>query len=187
MHNIIHISDIHIRAGNHDKSRYTEYLSVFDNLFQSLQQQQCIQDRTSVIVVTGDLFHHKNKLEPYGLELALHLLRGLAALAPVFVIRGNHDYRQDVPKERDMITALMSYQIPNVNYLDKTGVYTHQNLSFGLVAIQDTLLYGATTGISPDLPPFPKGNSEYNIALFHGTIFFMDILSIGFKVSMQFC
>ena len=167
---IIHISDIHIRAGNHDKSRYTEYLSVFDNLFQSLQQQQCIQDRTSVIVVTGDLFHHKNKLEPYGLELALHLLRGLAALAPVFVIRGNHDYRQDVPKERDMITALMSYQIPNVNYLDKTGVYTHQNLSFGLVAIQDTLLYGSTTGISPDLPPFPKGNSEYNVALFHGTI-----------------
>ena len=170
MHNIIHISDIHIRAGNHDKSRYIEYLSVFDNLFQSLQQQQCIQDRTSVIVVTGDLFHHKNKLEPYGLELALHLLRGLAALAPVFVIRGNHDYRQDVPKERDMITALMSYQIPNVNYLDKTGVYTHQNLSFGLVAIQDTLLYGATTGISPELPPFPKGDSEYNVALFHGTI-----------------
>ena len=170
MHNIIHISDIHIRAGNHDKSRYTEYLSVFDNLFQSLQQQQCIQDRTSVIVVTGDLFHHKNKLEPYGLELALHLLRGLAALAPVFVIRGNHDYRQDVPKERDMISALMSYQIPNVNYLDKTGVYTHQNLSFGLVAIQDTLLYGATTGISPELPPFPKGDSEYNVALFHGTI-----------------
>jgi len=170
MHSIIHISDIHIRAGNHDKSRYTEYLSVFDNLFQSLQHQQCIQDKTSVIVVTGDLFHHKNKLEPYGLELALHLLRGLAALAPVFVIRGNHDYRQDVPKERDMISALMSYQIPNVNYLDKTGVYTHQNLSFGLVAIQDTLLYGATTGISPELPPFPKGDSEYNVALFHGTI-----------------
>ena len=170
MHSIIHISDIHIRAGNHDKSRYTEYLSVFDNLFQSLSNQQCIQDRTSVIVVTGDLFHHKNKLEPYGLELALHLLRGLAALAPVFVIRGNHDYRQDVPKERDMISALMSYQIPNVNYLDKTGVYTHQNLSFGLVAIQDTLLYGATTGISPELPPFPKGDSEYNVALFHGTI-----------------
>lgn len=170
MQHIIHISDIHIRAGNHDKSRYTEYLSVFDNLFQSLSHQTCIIQNTSVIVVTGDLFHHKNKLEPYGLELALHLLRGLAALAPVFVIRGNHDYRQDVPKERDMITALMSYQIPNVNYLDKTGVYTYHNLSFGLVAIQDTLLYGATTGISPDLPPFPKGNSEYNIALFHGTI-----------------
>ena len=31
-------------------------------------------------------------------------------------------------------------------------------------------MYGATTGISPELPPFPKGNSEYNIALFHGTI-----------------
>jgi DNA repair exonuclease SbcCD ATPase subunit/DNA repair exonuclease SbcCD nuclease subunit len=167
---IIHISDIHIRAGNHDKSRYTEYLTVFNNLFHSLAEQVCITSGTSVIVITGDLFHHKNKLEPYGLELALHLLRGLAALAPVFVIRGNHDYRQDIPKERDMISALMSYQIPYVSYLDKTGVYTHKNLSFGLVAIQDTLLYGATTGIAPDLPPFPKGSSEYNVALFHGTI-----------------
>ena len=170
MDSVIHISDIHIRVGNHDKSRYTEYLTVFTNLFQSLSQQLCIQQQTSIIVITGDLFHHKNKLEPYGLELALHLLRGLAALAPVFVIRGNHDYRQDVPKERDMISALMSYQIPNVSYLDKTGVYTHKNVSLGLVAIQDTLLYGATTGISSDLPPFPKGSSEYNIALFHGTI-----------------
>ena len=168
MDSIIHISDIHIRAGNHDKSRYTEYLSVFTNLFQSLSELPSIT--SSVIVVTGDLFHHKNKLEPYGLELALHLLRGLASLAPVFVIRGNHDYRQDVPKERDMISALMSYQIPHVSYLDKTGVHTYKNLSFGLVAIQDTLLYGATTGISPDLPPFPKGTSEYNVALFHGTI-----------------
>jgi DNA repair exonuclease SbcCD ATPase subunit/DNA repair exonuclease SbcCD nuclease subunit len=170
MDSIIHISDIHIRAGNHDKSRYTEYLIVFNNLFQSLAEQASVKNETATIVITGDLFHHKNKLEPYGLELALHLLRGLAALAPVFVIRGNHDYRQDVPKERDMISALMSYQIPNVNYLDKTGVYTHKNISFGLVAIQDTLLYGATTGISPDLPPFPKGSSQYNVALFHGTI-----------------
>jgi len=170
MESIIHISDIHIRVGNHDKSRYTEYLIVFNNLFQSLSQQECIQNKTSVIVITGDLFHHKNKLEPYGLELTLHLFRGLTALAPVFLIRGNHDYRQDVPTERDMISALMSYEIPNLHYLDKTDVYTFKNLSFGLVAIQDTLLYGATTGISPNLPPFPKGDSQYNVALFHGTI-----------------
>ena len=170
MDSIIHISDIHIRVGNHDKSRYTEYLTVFNNLFQSLSNQESIKNKTAVIVITGDLFHHKNKLEPYGLELALHLFRGLSVLTSVFVIRGNHDYRQDVPNERDMISALMSYDIPNVHYLDKTDVYTFHNLSFGLVAIQDTLLYGATTGISPNLPPFPKGDSEYNVALFHGTI-----------------
>ena len=170
MDSIIHISDIHIRVGNHDKSRYTEYLTVFNNLFQSLSSQESIKNNTAVIVITGDLFHHKNKLEPYGLELALHLFRGLSVLSSVFVIRGNHDYRQDVPNERDMISALMGYEIPNVHYLDKTDVYKFHNLSFGLVAIQDTLLYGATTGISPNLPPFPKGDSEYNVALFHGTI-----------------
>lgn len=92
---IIHLSDIHIRAGNQDKSRYHEYHSTFTNLFQSIEHLPGLSD--AIIVITGDIFHHKNKLEPCGLELALHLLSGLASLAPVYLIRGNHDYRQDVP------------------------------------------------------------------------------------------
>ena len=166
---IIHLSDIHIRAGNQDKSRYHEYHSTFTNLFQSIEHLPGLSE--AIIVITGDIFHHKNKLEPCGLELALHLLSGLASLAPVYLIRGNHDYRQDVPNEHDMITALMSYNIKNVTYLDKTGTYYHNNIGIGLVAIQDTLLYGSTSGISSELPPFPvPDNAEYKIALFHGTI-----------------
>jgi nitrite reductase/ring-hydroxylating ferredoxin subunit len=114
MDSIIHISDIHIRVGNHDKSRYTEYLTVFNNLFQSLSSQESIKNNTAVIVITGDLFHHKNKLEPYGLELALHLFRGLSVLSSVFVIRGNHDYRQDVPNEKDMI-CVVDYDVITKN------------------------------------------------------------------------
>lgn len=166
MTSIIHLSDIHIRAGNQDKSRYHEYLSTFKSLFESLSALPSI----SIIVITGDIFHHKNKLEPYGLELALHLFSGLSSLAPVYIIRGNHDYRQDTPHEHDMITAIMAYNIKNVHYLDKTGTYYHENIGFGLVAIQDTLLYGSTSGISSELPVFPVPSAEYNIALFHGTI-----------------
>lgn len=172
IHNIIHLSDIHIRAGNKDKSRYEEYLETFKRTFTSIRSQSCIQHNNAVIVVTGDLFHHKNKLEPYGLELALFLMNGLASLAHVFVIRGNHDYRQDVPKEQDMISAIMSYNIPNVTYLNTTGIHNYENISFGLVAIQDTLLYGSTTGIAGKLPdfPIPVNNSNYKVALFHGSI-----------------
>jgi DNA repair exonuclease SbcCD nuclease subunit len=170
-HTIIHLSDTHIRAGNKEKSRYDEYHCVFQHTIESIKEQPTVKDKSAVIVITGDLFHHKNKIEPCSLELAIYLLHGLSSLAHVFIIRGNHDYRQDVPNETDTIRALMSYDIPNVTYLDTTGIHTFQNISFGLVAIQDTLLYGATAGICQNLPPYPKpSDSEYNIALFHGSI-----------------
>jgi DNA repair exonuclease SbcCD ATPase subunit len=174
IHNIIQISDIHIRIGDQSKSRYDEYCSAFSRLRETLQLHPSIILHNAVIAITGDVFHHKNKLEPCGLELAVKLLQGLSELAPVIVIRGNHDYRQDLPSERDMITALMSYSIPNVSYLDTTGLHTFDNLTIGVVAIQDTLLYGATSGISRDLPPFPLPTQHregyYNVAMFHGSI-----------------
>ena len=170
---IVHLSDIHIRIGDAVKSRYHEYNAVFANLFESLTQHTSIKNKTTIIVITGDMFHHKNKVEPYALELAITLLQGLASLAPVYIIRGNHDYRQDLPTEHDMISALMSYHIHNVTYLDKTDIYTVQNIFIGLVAIQDTLLYGSTSGISSSLPSFPvppKVDGHYSVALFHGSI-----------------
>ena len=169
---LIHLSDIHIRAGDSDRARYTEYLTVFNRTFASIAHQPAVMEKKALIVITGDLFHHKNKLEPYGLELAIHFLTGLAELAPVYLIRGNHDYRQDIPKERDMISALMSYHIPRLHYLDTSGLHVHENITFGLVAIQDTLLYGATTGIEHTLPdfPIPPNDGTFRVALFHGSI-----------------
>lgn len=172
IHNIIHISDIHIRSGDSKKSRYDEYISVFDNLCESISQQQSIINKSAVIVITGDVFHNKNKIGPSGIKIATYLLQKLSILANVFVIRGNHDYRQDNPNEMDLVSALMSYDIPNVTYLDTTGIHTYQNISFGLTAIQETLLYGATSGITNQLPDFPiiPSTTNYKIALFHGTI-----------------
>ena len=176
INNIIHISDIHIRTGDSNKSRYNEYISTFDNLYISLKQQPSIINKTAVIVVTGDIFHDKNKIGPSGIKIATYLLQKLSSLATVYIIRGNHDYRQDTPNEPDMISALMSCNIPNIVYLDKSGLYIYQNIVFGLVAIQNTLLYGSTSGISAELPSFPNPQSNdaykdmYKIALFHGTI-----------------
>ena len=173
IHNIIHISDIHIRTGDSKKSRYDEYITTFNNLYDSISHQQSIIDKTAIIVITGDMFHDKNRIGPSGIKIAVYLLQKLSTLADVIVIRGNHDYRQDHPTEPDMISALMSYDIPNVYYLDKTGVHMHKNIAMGLVAIQETLLYGSTSGINAQLPPFPDpSNSQatYKVALFHGTI-----------------
>jgi DNA repair exonuclease SbcCD ATPase subunit/DNA repair exonuclease SbcCD nuclease subunit len=173
IHNIIHISDIHIRTGDTTKSRYDEYINVFDNLYDSISQQPSILNKSAVIVITGDIFHDKNKIGPAGIKIATYLLHRLSSLATVLIIRGNHDYRQDFPTEHDMISALISYNIPNVIYLDKSGLHNYKNISFGLVAIQETLLFGSTSGIKGVLPDFPhpeNSNTQYNIALFHGTI-----------------
>lgn len=172
LHNIIHISDIHIRTGDSNKSRYNEYINVFNNLYESIALQPSIINKSAVIVITGDIFHDKNKIGPSGIKIATYLLQKLSTLADIIIIRGNHDYRQDFPNEPDMISALISYKIPNVYYLDTSGIHIHKNISFGLVTIQETLLYGSTSGITNNLPNFPKPESStnYKIAMFHGTI-----------------
>lgn len=172
IHNIIHISDIHIRSGDSKKSRYDEYISVFNNLTESISQQPSVLNKSAVIVITGDIFHDKNRIGPSGIKIATYLLQKLSTLAKVIVIRGNHDYRQDHPTEHDMISALISYNISNVIYFDTTDIHKFQNISFGLTAIQETLLYGSTSGIANNLPPFPvpPNTDTYKVALFHGTI-----------------
>jgi DNA repair exonuclease SbcCD ATPase subunit len=174
-HNIIHLSDIHILNGNYTTSRYYEYISVFNNLFKSIKSHQCIKDGTAVIVVTGDLFNSKNSLHSCANKLGHYFLEGLSEIADVIVIRGNHDYRQDRPEDMDTITPFITNKsLPNVIYYDKTDVYKYKNIAFGLVAIQDALLYGATGGIKEELDNFPSPakypDAEYKLALFHGTI-----------------
>lgn len=172
---ILHLSDIHIRAGDSARSREKEYLAVFDHLFTLLRSFEAVAKGEALIVLTGDLFHNKHKLEPHGIRIAVRLLQGLAEIAPTLVIRGNHDYRQDAPHELDLISAITSYEIPNLTYMDETGAFEIENVGFGLVAIQDTLLYGATSGIVEELPPFPSPDAfsadvTHRVALFHGSV-----------------
>ena len=168
---IYHLSDIHIRAGNSERSREHEYLSVFENLFQTLST---IDPNESVIVLTGDLFHNKHRLEPHGMRLAIKLFKGLSKIARTYVIRGNHDYRQDAPDELDLISAFNEWDIPNLFYMDDTGTFEVENVGFGLVAIQDTLLRNSTSGITDELPDFPEpefsSDVTHRVALFHGSV-----------------
>src|ERR1700761_7750453 len=60
---IIHLSDIHIRNGDHTKSRYNEYLGVFQNAVKMISQNDDVINGKAVIIVTGDFFETKNKLE----------------------------------------------------------------------------------------------------------------------------
>ena len=177
--NIIHLSDIHIRTGNNNQSRYNEYMNVFKNLIISLKKIEDIQNGKSIIIITGDIFHHKSQIESPGIDLFSYLTKELTNLAPVYIIMGNHDYRQDNIDDADLLSALIkNSNYSNLHYLDKTGFYIINNILLGLVAINDVLLSGDTSGMVDNLPNFPNpldiDLSQYNIshkiALYHGII-----------------
>jgi DNA repair exonuclease SbcCD ATPase subunit len=174
---VIHIGDIHIRIGNEECARVQEYTSVFKRLATDLAKLPCIQNNAALIVVCGDVFHNKNKLEPHTVKLWNRLMKALTSMAPVAIICGNHDYRQEAPHAPDLIDVLMNSWGDSAypcTYLKDTGVYNFNNIDIGLVCIKDTLNSLSTSGMIADLPEFPMPNESSKattkIALFHGTI-----------------
>tara|TARA_B110000211_G_scaffold52569_1_gene58002 strand:- start:5397 stop:9479 length:4083 start_codon:yes stop_codon:yes gene_type:complete len=171
---IIHLSDIHIRTGNSLYCRYLEYLDVIKKLIISLKKHD--YDNT-IVIITGDIFHHKNLIESYGIDLFNELIINLTKLTTVYLIRGNHDYRQDYsPSVMDdinieLISSLIS-KYTNVHYLNETGLYEIGDILVGLVTIQDTLKTGDTSGKVDKLPDFPWTEKKYKhtVALYHGIV-----------------
>ena len=115
---IYHISDLHIRAGDYAKSRYFEYMSVFDEFIKVIKNEK----NECCVVITGDVFHDKNKIDSPGIKLFYYLIQNIAPI-PIYIIKGNHDYRQSCPDEVDIITTLLMPNFEHVHYFDKTCIY----------------------------------------------------------------
>lgn len=177
---ILHIADIHLRTGNLDQSRKIEYEHVFQNLLESFDSTECIKNGTGIVTICGDVFHNKHKLESTTVQLWINFMKKLLKRAPVVVICGNHDFRQEDPNMPDLIDVMIQmFEEDTKNssypcyYLRETGIYPIENICFGVVSIKDTLKCYDTSGIVEDLPdfPIPIDENEYcKVALFHGTI-----------------
>ena len=175
---IVHLADIHLRAGNAAQARSDEYLHVFENLTNALTALPCIREKRALVVVCGDIFHHKYKLESITVRLWNRFLQAITDLAPVVLICGNHDLRQEDEESPDLIDVLLE-QLPTTKhpcvYLKDTGTTSFQNVHVGLVRIRDTLRARDTCGLVKELPPFPTapqtvGQHDVSVALFHGTL-----------------
>ena len=172
---IIHLADIHLRSGNVQQARQVEYEVVIRNLEERLSRLECVQKKTALIVVCGDVFHNKSKLETPTVKLWTLFLQTLTRLGHVIMICGNHDFRQEDPECPDLIEAMLeSTDRSGVSYLKQTGIYTFDNVTIGTVSIKDTLKQYDTFGMADQLPEFPipasHETSAVSVALFHGTI-----------------
>tara|TARA_Y100000389_G_scaffold205122_1_gene263530 strand:+ start:5087 stop:8962 length:3876 start_codon:yes stop_codon:yes gene_type:complete len=168
---IFHIADLHIRRGNHEESRYNEYKIVFSNFVSDLQKLYIPNE--SLLVICGDIFHHKLQISPPGIRLFNTFIKKVSKLMPIIIIQGNHDFLQENNEQsHDIIEAiLLNNESSNVIYLRDTGIYEYENINFGLVSIQDMLKSGCSSGIVNELPSFPKPiERKLNIALSHCSI-----------------
>lgn len=168
---IFALADLHIRSGNDTSSRYDEYYKVFNNTIKDIKRLYIPEE--SIIVVLGDIFHCKNKLNSPSIDLFNFLFHNLTQFIPVFMIQGNHDFNQvnKNDEHNDLIKSL-NYNYDNLYYLDKTDNYIVNNINFGLIDIKDILHLGSTSGYNEELVslPLPNKDSEYNIALAHTTV-----------------
>jgi DNA repair exonuclease SbcCD ATPase subunit/DNA repair exonuclease SbcCD nuclease subunit len=178
MKKIIHISDIHIRNGNKEVSRYDEYTTVFDNLFTSIKTNIEFYDLTPedfVIILTGDIFHNKNVVGNYGLELYNKLVKGLTTLGHTIIFHGNHDRNQSEISQPSLISSTIEHG--NLTILKHTQSFIINNIGFSYVSIDDTLDPLSTCGRTNVLPSFPaiekcsdkSQKIDKTVALFHGT------------------
>ena len=168
---IIHLADIHIRTGTETYSRYNEYLAVFENLKKSLLSNKINQDN-SIILVAGDIFHNKNKVENFGLNLFKQLITILTTIATTVIIPGNHDFLQQYPNDPSLLDSILLTNMENLYYLNNTTTITFDNIGISTISVKDTLIPGEGSGIIKDLPDFPNTfdkKIKTKVALFHGS------------------
>jgi DNA repair exonuclease SbcCD ATPase subunit len=168
---IYHISDIHIR--NTDK-HIIIYNHVFNNLYKYIDS---IKDENSIIVITGDILHNKDKLSPVCEKICVDFLTKLSNMLPTIIIAGNHDFNMKNNSILDSLYILLyNRKIKNLYYLQNTGVYRFYNILFFVSSIinsNDIINANIQDKIYYD---------DFKIALYHGAIN-NTVNSVGFEFS----
>jgi DNA repair exonuclease SbcCD ATPase subunit len=118
---IVHLADIHIRKS---PLRHQEYRDVFQNLYKSI-----LFNRPDRIVIVGDIFHEGIKFESEQIVLASEFINNLSRIAPVRIIRGNHDINKYALKRIDAIDALLkAINNHNVKYYNDTAFFEDEEI-----------------------------------------------------------
>lgn len=149
---IIHIGDIHIRL----LERHDEYRKVFGNLYKKIERVS----GKKIITVLGDVVHSKVDITPELVDLTQEFFRNLSKLGTLVVIPGNHDMNLRNSNRIDALSPIINaLQDDNIHYLNKTGKYNFDNITFYTLTVDDKK------------DNIPKNDSDdFSVFLYHGMV-----------------
>ena len=147
-----HIADTHIRNLKYHK----EYRAVFAKLYEKLEEE-----KPDYIIHCGDIAHTKTQLSPEFVDMCTNFLKGMADIAPTYVILGNHDGNLKNSSRQDALT-------PIVRALNHPSLHLLKNS--GEVALDNNFALNVLSVFDRDNWQDPSDTDKINIALYHGSV-----------------
>lgn len=153
------ISDLHWRS----LARHDEYTDSFNQLFDKLKTEI----KPDIIVCGGDIIHSKTSLiSPEVIEKVTWMLRGLADIAPLHMILGNHDGNLANASRQDAIS-------PIVDAINSDRIFLYKRSGNYPLILNGDLFAWFNVFSCFDKDGWPRVHpvdGAINIALYHGSI-----------------
>ncbi len=147
-----HIADTHIR----NLKYHFEYKEVFKQLYKSLKEE-----KVDYIIHCGDIAHTKTQISPEFVDMCRDFFQNLAAIAPTYIILGNHDGNLRNGSRQDALSPIAkAINDPNLILLKSAGE----------VKINDKFCLNVLSVFDEENWTEPTDYSLINIALYHGAI-----------------
>ena len=147
-----HIADTHIR----NLKYHYEYRNIFEQLYEALREEE-----VDYIVHCGDIAHTKTQISPEFVEMCSDFFRNLSAIAPTYIILGNHDGNLKNSSRQDALTPIVeALNLPNLHLLKNSGE----------TELNDKFRLNVLSVFDEDNWCKPSDSDKINIALYHGSI-----------------
>jgi len=147
-----HIADTHIR----NLKYHFEYKEIFQQLYKSLKEE-----KVDCIIHCGDIAHTKTQISPEFVDMCRDFFQNLAAIAPTYVILGNHDGNLRNGSRQDALSPIAkAINDPNLILLKNAGE----------TKINDKFCLNVLSVFDEENWTEPTDYNLVNIALYHGAI-----------------
>ena len=147
-----HIADTHIR----NLKYHFEYKEVFQQLYKSLKEE-----KVDYIIHCGDIAHTKTQISPEFVDMCRDFFQNLAAIAPTYIILGNHDGNLRNGSRQDALSPIAkAINDPNLILLKNAGE----------TKINDKFCLNVLSVFDEENWTEPTDYNLVNIALYHGAI-----------------
>mgnify|MGYP003134864964 CR=1 FL=1 len=147
-----HIADTHIR----NLKYHFEYREVFKQLYKSLKEE-----KVDYIIHCGDIAHTKTQISPEFVDMCREFFESLAAIAPTYIILGNHDGNLRNGSRQDALSPIVkAINNPNLILIKNAGE----------IKLGNEFCLNVLSVFDEDNWTKPTDKSLVNIALYHGAI-----------------